>query len=251
MLYSVKMRAAQGAAHENGGKHISGAERLVLATEIEQTVTAMLKRAHSHERGSADFINIKISKIASETIATIPALQIMPLSQPPSLQYARQYAAVLLVQAGISSQAISVAFEQLVNLQQSLRGALLVEASSGKVIADSHLRHGVRVSNMDAQDNDKYTQWLSKQNIHGVHAREAIVLASKVASCPDIVAELCWSDDPSYTIGYVNDKAKYHRIDKLKEAGSDIGGRVFFLKDNYVLANVVEYLHNQPVLLEV
>lgn len=30
----------------------------------------------------------------------------------------------------------------------------------------------------------------------GEHAREALVLASKVASAAGTVAELCWSDDP-------------------------------------------------------
>ena len=29
MHYSVRMRAAQGGSHENGGRHISGAERLI------------------------------------------------------------------------------------------------------------------------------------------------------------------------------------------------------------------------------
>lgn len=29
MLYSVKMRSAQGGPHEQGGRHISGAERIL------------------------------------------------------------------------------------------------------------------------------------------------------------------------------------------------------------------------------
>lgn len=29
MLYSVRMRAAEGGSHEQGGKHISGAEKLI------------------------------------------------------------------------------------------------------------------------------------------------------------------------------------------------------------------------------
>ena len=33
--------------------------------------------------------------------------------------------------------------------------------------------------------------------------REALVLASKVQSAEGIVGELCWSDDPDDTIGYV------------------------------------------------
>lgn len=33
-LYSVRMRAAQGGPHENGGHHISGAERIVTLNQV-------------------------------------------------------------------------------------------------------------------------------------------------------------------------------------------------------------------------
>ena len=36
MLYSVKMRSAQGGPHEQGGRHISGAERILSEEKIEQ-----------------------------------------------------------------------------------------------------------------------------------------------------------------------------------------------------------------------
>lgn len=36
MLYSVKMRSAQGGPHEQGGRHISGAER-ILSEEKNRT----------------------------------------------------------------------------------------------------------------------------------------------------------------------------------------------------------------------
>ena len=57
--------------------------------------------------------------------------------------------------------------------------------------------------------------------------REALVLATKVQSCPGIVGELCWSDDPDYTVGYVACNGIYHRIPNMKEMGNPIGGRVF------------------------
>lgn len=251
MLYSVKMRASQWAAHEQGGRHISGAERLVNDIDIEQTVLSMLHRARNHERGSADFINIKVNKLSIAELVVVPALQIMPIVQPSSLRTAHEYATHCLAQAGISKQAIAVAFQQLLSLQQSMRGAMIIEANSGKIINANKYQHGVRVSNMDAQDHNAYKHWLQAHNIQGIHAREAIILASKVAACPVILAELCWSDDPSYTIGYVNDKRHYHRIENLKDYGCDIGGRVFFIKDNCTLDEALEYLHNQPVLIGV
>ena len=36
-LYSVRMRASQGGPHENGGHHISGAERIVTYNIIIHT----------------------------------------------------------------------------------------------------------------------------------------------------------------------------------------------------------------------
>ena len=46
--------------------------------------------------------------------------------------------------------------------------------------------------------------------------REALVLASKVQSAEGIVGELCWSDDPDYTVGYVACNGIYHRIPNMK-----------------------------------
>ena len=40
MLYSVKMRSAQGGPHEQGGRHISGAERILSEEKIEQAIVA-------------------------------------------------------------------------------------------------------------------------------------------------------------------------------------------------------------------
>lgn len=59
MLYSVKMRSAQGGPHEQGGRHISGAERILSEEKIEQAIVAMLHRAQKHQRGMADFISLK------------------------------------------------------------------------------------------------------------------------------------------------------------------------------------------------
>ena len=61
MLYSLKMRSAQGGPHERGGRHISGEERIVEETAIEACVHEMLERAKTHQRGEADFVNIKVN----------------------------------------------------------------------------------------------------------------------------------------------------------------------------------------------
>ena len=98
-------------------------------------------------------------------------------------------------------------------------------------------------------------QTLKNDGREGLHLEEALILASKIASCKGIVAELCWSDDPSYVIGYVGTKDNYERIPILKDEGNPIGGRAFFvdtnqLNDDYTLDDLIDYLENQIVLIE-
>lgn len=68
MLYSVKMRSAQGGPHEQGGRHISGAERILSEEKIEQAIVAMLHRAQKHQRGMADFISLKVEAVKTADI---------------------------------------------------------------------------------------------------------------------------------------------------------------------------------------
>ena len=53
------MRSSLGGSHGVGGRHISGAERIVPEDGLEEQVIAMLRRARTHERGRADFIQVK------------------------------------------------------------------------------------------------------------------------------------------------------------------------------------------------
>ena len=54
MLYSIRMRSAKGGAHENGGHHISGAERILSKEELAQTASELVTRALTHSKGCAD-----------------------------------------------------------------------------------------------------------------------------------------------------------------------------------------------------
>lgn len=248
MLYSVRMRAAQGGAHENGGRHISGAERLVAADEISRTALDMVERAISHSRGQADFINIQIDLVEAEQIKRVPLLPIRTLAVD-NYQQGRYAALGQLEAAGVSETAARKGMEQLLALDDSLRGAMLVCAETGRRMDDSG-RRGIRVSRMDSSDTVGYRQFLAEQGLGGAHAREAMLLAAKVISAPGVVAELCWSDDPDYTAGYVAFSQGYTRVTHLKELGSPHGGRVFFIKPDTQLAQLEQYLQSQPVLVE-
>ena len=104
---------------------------------------------------------------------------------------------------------------------------------------------------MDAADNRILNGRLQQLGLTDSHVREALVLAAKVAAAPEVVAELCWSDDPEYTAGYVASKAGYFRFPRLKEYGDPVGGRIFFVRPDCDLPLLIDYLERQPVLVSV
>jgi len=241
------MRSAQGGAHEVGGCHISGAERIVSQDRVKETTNEMLERAFSHTRGQADFINIVVEKIAENNVQEVPLLSVHTVLGD-DVAAGHQAAQVALAQAGVTLLAAQSGMTALLSLPDSMGGAMLLCAVTGKRLDETGAR-GVRVSRMDIADEQGYVALLAGQRINNVHVREALVLASKVAAAPGMVAELCWSDDPEYTTGYVASTAGYVRIPHCKPFGSSLGGRVFFVKPETDLDSVIDYLRQQPVLV--
>ena len=238
-LYSVRMRAAQGGPHEKGGHHISGAERIVKLEEVGAIAQVLADRALHHSKGTADFINITVDLIPSNEIIYIDCLEVEE-HRTKTIAAAHQLANKLLQGDDITEVAIQNAITLLKGLDSSMRGAMLVDATTGKRIDEGN--RGVRVSHMDSFD--------SKALGDNDHMREALVLASKVQSAEGIVGELCWSDDPDYTVGYVACNGTYHRIPNMKELGSTIGGRVFFVRSDIDRDSIIEYLEKTPVLVQ-
>ena len=238
-LYSVRMRAAQGGPHEKGGHHISGAERIVKLEEVGAIAQSLADRALHHSKGTADFINITVDLIPSHEITYVDCLQVEEHCANTIVD-AHQLAIELLQGTHITEVAIQNAITLLKDLDSSMRGAMLVDATTGKRIDVGN--RGVRVSHMDSFDSESLGE--------NEHMREALVLASKVQSAEGIVGELCWSDDPDYTVGYVACNGIYHRIPKMKELGSHIGGRVFFVRSDIDRESVIAHLEKAPVLVQ-
>lgn len=238
-LYSVRMRAAQGGPHENGGHHISGAERIVKLEEVGAIAQSLAERALHHSKGTADFINITVDLIPPEKISYIDCLKVEE-HKTGSISESHQLAIELLQGTTITETAVRKAICMLKNLDTSMRGAMLVDATSGERLDEGN--RGVRVSHMDSFDSHALGD--------NEHMREALVLASKVQSADGVVGELCWSDDPDYTVGYVACNGVYHRLPHMKELGSDLGGRVFFVQSDIDSESVIEYLESAPVLVQ-
>lgn len=248
MLYSVKMRSSLGGVHGEGGRHISGAERIVSEKDVEESVLSMLRRARMHERGEADFIQIKVEKVRPASIQYCPLIPIYQ-RHVTSKEEGRAVAKQELLRIGVSEVAVTNGFAALESLDDSMRGAIVMDALTGKRL-DERKERGIRCSNMDCENVASYESQMQKKGLGGDHPREALVLASKVAYGPGTVAELCWSDDPDYVTGYVGSKKYgYGRITIMKDQGDPVGGRVFFVAHGTDIKAYEDYMQNQTVLV--
>ncbi|AKK03663.1 6-carboxyhexanoate--CoA ligase [Corynebacterium epidermidicanis] len=226
-LFSVRMRASQA------GRHISGAERICTFEHVPQVSAQLHRRALTHPNGTPDSIHITTE--ALRQVTHVPALQVRELDPtvPASIHFAKLFDA-----HGWHPSALDHLYSVT-----GLRGAMIVDAWTGRRL-DPHFERGVRASTMDAAG-------LSHSPDAKDHATEALVLAAKVAAAPGILAELCISDDPDYTTGYLACDGIYHRIFHCKEPGSSIGTRVFLFDSQLAaLPDTIEFLEHHPVLVE-
>jgi 6-carboxyhexanoate--CoA ligase len=64
-----------------------------------------------------------------------------------------------------------------------------------------------------------------------------------------VLGELCISDDPNYTTGYVATRTHgYIRLPRIKKRGVPFGGRAFFITGGEV-KDLIKYLQITPVLI--
>ena len=228
-MYSIRMHA------EAFGRHLSGAERLAAEEDLERLAASLLRRAVTHPRGRADAVRLTVEALAPEAVArgVLPDLRTVSVSD---FRQGRRAAMRSLTEGGVSARAAGEAMEALAAGAapggQSMRGAMLVDAQSGRRLEPDPAR-GIRVSRMDLAPatEGELRRGLGCLGLDNDHVREALVLAGKVLLAPGVVAELCWSDDPDYTAGYVaTPGGGYVRFPQLKPRGEERGGRAFFLR---------------------
>ncbi len=241
--YSLKMRASQqvGEGEQKHEQHISGAERIVGRDSVEAVCSAMVKRAMTHSKGDPDFINVKIEKVHESDIQILKALPVTRVDVD-TWQEGLEKAFGLI---GDAAAGVREKLPELLRETFPMRGAMLYDIATGNRLEPDHER-GVRATYMDA---------LHSSEVDGCknHFNEAIVLATKVANAPGMVAEFCVSDDPNYVTGYVASKELgYVRIMKMKEMGDENGGRIFLFDSRKASAEeCIEYLQKKKVLVDV
>ena len=233
-LYSIKMRASKG------NLHVSGAERIILQSDISNAISALTERALHHGLGRADFINVKMEEVAPEKLEYLDAL---PVSQRPADTVEETYKIMKEMLCELRLEAKADALIDLLRHNHPMRGAVLYDVATNSRLEPDHER-GIRVTYMDAEGAASNC---SSKN----HFREAIVLATKVVNAPGIIAELCLSDDPDYLVGYLASlKHGYVRLMPMKEIGNPHGGRVFIFDSTKAKAeDAIYYLEKQRVLV--
>lgn len=258
-LFSVRMRASKkgrlraestpAPAGRDQEVHISGAEGLHGKSEIRTVTYNYIDRALNHSRGNPDQIVITIEKVKEKPVpvATLPVTTL----KCPSPAKAKCFILDMLKRHGVSEVAAKIALK-LLYTTTSMRGASLIFSGSGRNIGQGRDR-GIRVSRIGIgrQAAQSLADELKKQDLDNDTVKEALILASKVSSCRQVIAEICISDDPDYTTGYISSReAGYVRIPHIKMRNSGTGGRVFFIRDGSDIDSVINYLEKTPVIVK-
>lgn len=243
-LYSVKMRASKN--QDGISKHISGAEKIISKEQIPYCVDSLIERGLNHEKGAADFLNIKLELIKDDELEYLDALPVSTVeveSSDDGIGEIRKF----LIEEGIENVEEIVKF---LDETYAMRGAMLLDIKTLSRLEPDKSR-GIRATYMDL-DRSEDSSAINSVQYPKNHYYEAIVLATKVANCPGIVGEICISDDPNYVTGYVaSKKCGYRRITKLKELGSENGGRIFlFDSDKADVKQAIEYLQEKKVVVK-
>jgi len=274
-VYSVRMRAS------TDGRHVSGAERLVEAGDVDAAVATLTARARNRAE-EPDAVQVTVERVARSTVSTERVLRLI-ITPPSTAALAQVAGSIRLRDAGVSDAAIDAAFELLRNgigtsIQgrrppnpqswgdrtdssnsespesrtpgRAARGAMLIDASTGENVTPD-ARRGVRASRFDygPEAAAGIDQALTDAGLGHFRTREALALASKVI-WSGVLAELCWSDDAEYVAGYVSTRDGYVRFADFKPEGA-VGGRAFFVDTSAIrVETVVENLERRALWIE-
>lgn len=240
-IYSIKMRASR-AADDGAPQHVSGAERIVPERDVQTTAASLLERALKHANGEPNCVNLRLEL---QDARNIQHLEVLPVRTIDSATPEEGLAAMtgLLEGAGVPRAAEIVA---MLPQAHHMRGAMMVDADTLERL-EPDPRRGVRATCMDAGESTPGVSYGPHKN----HYAEAIVLATKVANAPNIIAELCISDDSDYCTGYIASRELgYVRITRLKHPGDARGGRIFLYRgDPFTKDATIRYLEHQCVLV--
>ncbi len=238
--YSIRMRSAKNS------NHVSGAEGIYEKDEVGTIVKEYTQRALIHEKGGADEIRLTVEelKTAPKKIASLPLCTVNTRNAEAAMKTAHK----VLTSVGISERAVEEAFGAL-NMGITMRGAMLMDIEGVRLEPD--LLRGVRVTRMGLTKSAStdLSRKLGRLGLNNNTVKEALMLASKVHKYRMVIGELCISDDPNYTTGYIATRTHgYIRLPRIKKRGVPYGGRAFFITGGEV-KDLIKYLQQTPVII--
>ncbi len=235
-----------------GSRHLSGAERIIPIEKLEDTAHEFVARALG--KGSLpDRIVLGVDALSAGSLIALKALDLVTLTVQ-GVSESREAALKTLEMAGVSEKAVEDAMRLISTgaalSGENMRGAMIMDARTGERLEPDRER-GVRASRFDWTEpaSNRIDLLLADAGLTHFRTKEALALATKVAHAPAMVAELCWSDDPDYTAGYVASiRTGYVRFPFLKEYGDPRGGRAFFVNGDALNTDaLIEYLQKAAV----
>ena len=240
-MWSVRMRA------QKMGVHVSGAERLV-EKDLEKVIRELYRRPK-------DFDSMVI------TIEKVDAVEVVKRALPvqsydfKDVDTSHQFAVELLSRCGVREEIARRAIEILKMGPNpkggNMRGAILMDVETGERLEPDQER-GIRTVRMDWKDRKQVERELRKRGMKPFYLKrfmDALAIATKNVYC-GVLGEICWSDDPDYTTGYVSCKSiGYVRVKPMKDKGNPIGGRVYFVRRE-ALEEVINCLEKKAILIE-
>jgi 6-carboxyhexanoate--CoA ligase len=241
-FYNVKMRASKE------DSHISGAERIVKEQDIKEAVVQLIDRAFNHSRGKPDFVNIKVELI-KESIKEISLLPVFEVSGSYDVS-----SLLLKISkcAGLTEEVVLNAYNTLLEGAAPdgsvMRGAMIVSVPDGNRLEPDKFK-GVRATCLDISLEAQRQLKKAAGEKYTENLKEALTLTSKILFYPDVLAELCISDDPDYTTGYFSVKGVgYFRLFNVKPKGHLKGGRAIFVRKGCNVEKLITYLKETPVI---
>ncbi len=217
-MFSIRMRSS---LH---GKHVSGAERICKGEDIGEMVRELLTRPKEY-----DHISLKIERVEVKEIEKALPIKTYTFER---VEEAREFAIDMLEREGIKASILKKLFRELDTGASpeggNMRGAMIVDMESGNRL-EPDKRRGIRTVKVDWASRKFITDQLLEKG-YTPRTVDALAIATKNIHC-GVVAEVCWSDDPDYTTGYIaSESLGYIRISPFKRKGSPYGGRIYFVK---------------------
>ena len=194
-VYSIKMRASKD------NKHISGAEKIVEENDLNEAINLLVKRAVSHSKGKSDFINIKIESINEKELEYLDPLEVTTVKVKDHVE-GMEAVNIFLKKLGIQEDK-SEKIIDILKKNGDMRGAIILDINTLERLEPDKNR-GIRATYMDFEGAK--INHLTKELKSNAHFMEALALATKVSNAPHIIGEICYSDDPNYTAGYIASK---------------------------------------------